>query len=82
MLSKNPDDYVFVADDLLGTAPGPGDTVGISEGSDLKPSAEPTTDGENINKWCARECERSTFVGTDEPLVLRNMSNPKPNIPR
>ena len=81
-LSVNPDDYVYLADEKLDKAPGPGDTNILSEGCDLKPSAVPVTDGEVINRWCTRECERSTFVGMDEPLVLRDMSNPKPNIPR
>lgn len=79
-LSGDPDDYVYLADDVLGTAPGPGDTACISEGSDMKPSAAPIADGQRMNKWCARECERSTIADRGEALRLPDMLQPKPNL--
>lgn len=79
--SDEPDDYVYLADDVLGTAPGPGNTVGISEGSDIKPSAMPLTDAQRMNKWCARECERSIIAESGEELRLPDMRRPTPNMP-
>jgi hypothetical protein len=73
---RDPDDYVYVRDSKLGTAPGPGETVGVAEGSDLKPSATPLEDGERMNKWCARECERG---GWGEAYDLEH---PQPNYHR
>jgi hypothetical protein len=72
------DDYVYVRDSELGKAPGPGETVGLSEGGHMKPSDEPleARDGERMNKWCARECERS---GWDGP---RDLERPQPNYRR
>ena len=79
--SDGPDDHVFLADDALGIAPGPGDTVGISEGSDMKPSAVPLTDGQRMNKWCSRECERSTIAEPGDSLRLPDLRRPTPNMP-
>jgi len=73
---READDYVYVRDSELGTAPGPGETVGISEGSDMKPSAEPIADGERMNKWCARECERGGWHETPD------LERPQPNYRR
>lgn len=49
---KDEDDYVYKGDGELGTAPGPGQTIGISEGSDCKPSATPLKDPLMLNRWC------------------------------
>ncbi len=76
----NPDDYVYQGDDELGTAPGPGSTRGLSEGGDLKPSASLLTDGERMNKWCFRECERCDSFEVGQEIRLRDMRRPKPNI--
>lgn len=76
-----PDDHVHLPDSALGTAPGPGETVGLSEGGEMKPSAVPLTDGARMNKWCARECERSEKVKPGAPIVLDNMEDPIPNMP-
>lgn len=53
-LSDNEDDYAFLADDELGEAPA---DPGTYEGGQGKP-VEPH---ELLNKWCVRECERSTL---------------------
>lgn len=77
---RDVDDYVYVRDsELLGKAPGPGETVGISEGGHCKPSAEPlgAGDGLRMNEWCARECERSGW--NNEP---RDLERPQPNLRR
>lgn len=75
----DPDDYVWHTDDELGAAPGPGHTVGISEGGHLKPSAEPLQDAQRMNKWCARECERSVMVDVGDEVRLPDMNDPRPN---
>lgn len=92
MLSENPDDYVYFSDDELGTAPkDPGTYAGgygkpvpgsfAYEGEHGKPV--PALKGamtEDMNKWCARECERSSM--TPVAVKLPDFVNPKPNIPR
>ena len=66
MLGKEGDDeyddnYEYLADDELGTAP---IHPGSSEGGQIKPQ-----DDENkLNKWCCRECERSQMIPMDSPL--------------
>lgn len=75
---SNPDDYVFVPDSQLGTAPA---CPGTWEGGDGKPSAAPLQDASLINKWCARECERSTISENHEPIAVPNLERPKPNMP-
>ncbi len=76
-----PDDYVHLSDSALGTAPGPGRTVGLSEGGDMKPHALRLADGARMNKWCARECERSEMVERGAPITLPDMERPTPNCP-
>jgi hypothetical protein len=76
-LSDDEDDYVFLSDAEVGEAPPPGKTVGMSEGGHMKPSATPLTDPSQMNKWCARECERSILTETNEPIP--DLSNPQPN---
>jgi len=84
-LSDHPDDYVYIGDDDLGTAPPPGQTIGVSEGGHVKPSAVALTeaDSELMNKWCARECERSKFFKSDQLVLessLPNRRHPAPNL--
>lgn len=74
------DDYVYVRDSELGKAPGPGYTRGVSEGNDLKPSKRPLTDASQMNKWCARECERSEMFEEGEVVVVRDLEHPQPNV--
>lgn len=81
LLSAKDDDNIFLPDSVLGTAPPPGRTITTSEGFEPKPSAGPLTDGTRMNKWCARECERCKRFKLDEPIVLRDMEAPRPNIP-
>jgi hypothetical protein len=57
-LSEDPDDYAFLSDDELDVAP---EDPGTYEGRDAKPQIP----SERLNKWCARECERSIML---EPL--------------
>lgn len=75
MLSDDEDDYVYLADSELGVAP---DESGTWEGEDEKPSCVT----ERLNKWCARQCERSVIAGLDKPIVLVDLEHPAPNIPR
>lgn len=82
MLGKHEDDFVWKPDANLGAAPGPGQTVVLSEGGHMKPSAVPLTSAERMNKWCLRECERADSFEEGEAVVVRDLSNPKPNIPR
>ncbi len=73
-LSEDPDDYVFLSDNELGTAPFPSTTA---ESADMKPSA--TSHLGPLNKWCVRECERSVMVDAGEPIELPDFDHPKPN---
>lgn len=78
-LSDDPDDFVYVGDQALGKAPLPGETVGYSEGGDIKPSATSLTDGEDMNRWCARECERCVMVKPSEVPRLPDLEYPAAN---
>jgi hypothetical protein len=62
-LSDDPDDYAFLADAELGTAP-------VDPGTYEGEHAKPRSDGERLNKWCARECERSRIVERGETIRL------------
>lgn len=62
----DPDDYAWLADDELGTAP---QDPGVYEGGQAKPAGPG-----DMNKWCSRECERSTLVSPGAPLALRAFS--------
>ncbi len=77
-LSEDEDDFVFLADDQLGQAPA---DPGAYEGGYGKPSATPTDDPSIMNKWCARECERSSKLKPSEPITLKDFTNPTPNMP-
>ncbi len=68
--SDDPDDYAYLPDSEVGTAPANPDTA---EGGDMKPTHVLT----RHNKWCARECERSSIVSLTSQcmeLELRDFS--------
>lgn len=71
-LSDDPDDFEYLADDELGEAP---TNPGTYEGQDAKP----TKLAERLNKWCARECERSKKVKPNEdynlPSFIQRLKN-------
>lgn len=52
----DPDDYYYLSDSELGPAP---EDPGTYEGGHGKP----VDDGDLMNKWCVRECERSGSFG-------------------
>lgn len=63
---NNSDDYAFLADHELGEAP---QDPGTYEGGDAKPISP-----ENMNKWCARECERSGTFENAQEIQLSDFS--------
>ena len=70
------DDYVYLADGDLGVAPS---NPGTSEGFQYKPGP----DEPKPNKWCVRECERCYMSDPgreDDPPVLPDLENPRPNM--
>lgn len=77
LLSDKDDDHIYVPDSALGTAGQPG----TWEGGDGRPSDVPLRDSERMNKWCARECERSGIFGPKEEVIVPDLENPTPNIP-
>lgn len=72
------DDFAYYADDELGIAP---EDPGTYEGSHGKPNMF-LDDAEKMNKWCARECERSTIVEPGEEIRLSNFNERLYNMPR
>ena len=60
--SADPDDYAFLADGELGTAPA---DPGTREGWDAKPLV--IRGSEDVNKWCVRECERAWISPPGNP---------------
>jgi hypothetical protein len=64
--TNEPDDYAFLADGELDDAPA---QPGTWEGGHGKPEGP-----HEMNKWCARECERSNIYEAGEPVVLRDYS--------
>jgi hypothetical protein len=68
----NGDDFEWLADDELGTAP---EDPGTYEGDDAKPR----TPDERMNRWCVRQCERHTFAAMGERVELRDFSRRVPN---
>lgn len=73
-LGADVDDYAWLADDELGTAPV---DPGTYEGGHAKPLAPPAVH----NKWCVRECERSTMTDPGEPYDPPDFSRREPNMP-
>jgi hypothetical protein len=59
-LSADPDDVAWLADSELGEAPA---SPGTWEGGFTKPR-----DPAGMNKWCARECERSDMASALDKL--------------
>ena len=72
-LSDDIDDYEWLSDRELEDAPLEVDT---SEGGDTKPK----TKEERLNKWCARECERSKIVKNNEDFELLDFNTRVKNI--
>ena len=68
------DDYAFLSDGELGTAPV---EPGTWEGADGKPQMPQ----DMLNKWCARECERSIVVELNKPLMLPDFTKRNYNQP-
>ena len=69
-LSDNEDDTCYLSDDELGKAPA---DPGTYEGGHAKPACAE----EMMNKWCVRECERSSMSNPgecDKELVLCDFS--------
>lgn len=69
-LSADPDDYAFLADHEVGTAP-------VNPGTYECDSAKPTTPDAFPTKWCVRECERCAMSSPGawaEPLRLRSFA--------
>lgn len=65
-LGSDDDDFAHLADDELGDAPA---DPGEYEGGWGKPSSP-----EQMNKWCARQCERSVAVPKGQPVTLPDYS--------
>lgn len=68
----DPDDFEWLADGELGEAP-------ADPGTYESGHAKPLPDEPKLNKWCARECERSDMFAFDEPVKLRDFSVRIPN---
>lgn len=60
-------DYAFLADGELGIAPV---DPGTYEGRDAKP----THPHDRLNRWCVRECERSSIADLGELVEVRDFS--------
>jgi hypothetical protein len=69
-ISADDDDYAFLADDELGTAP---ENPGTYEGGYGK-------DPLSLNKWCVRECERHAICEVHEDPKLPDYSKRLYNI--
>jgi len=70
------DDYVFLPDSALPTAPV---DPGTHEGS----SGKPRSVEDRLNRWCARECERCVMTKAglpNAPLVLPDLEHLEPNL--
>lgn len=63
------DDYAYYADHEVGEAP---ICPGTWEGGHGKPINAKS--GDDMNKWCARECERSVMEGLHKPITLRDFT--------
>ena len=65
MYYPNGTDYnaEYVQDSRLYTAP-------IDPGTYEGDAAKPRNDASKLNKWCARECERSVICALDEKIEL------------
>ena len=72
-LSADPDDVAYLADGELGDAPA---DPGTYEGGCAKPASP-----DGMNRWCARECERSDMKATVDKLALPDYSARRFNQP-
>lgn len=72
-LSDDIDDYEYLSDGELETAP---ENPGTYEGE----CGKPTSPTEKLNKWCARECERSEMPRDGEWFQLPDFSKKIKNI--
>ncbi len=70
--SDDLDDYVFSGDDEIGQAPA---DPGTYEGDHAKPAGPG-----DFNKWCVRECERTSTGDPGEVVRPPDMVNPQPNL--
>lgn len=77
-LSDTDDDYVFLPDSELPVAPR---DPGTYEGGHGKPDPE-LNSPEKLNKWCFRECERSSTFELNENIILPDLEHPEPNMKR
>jgi hypothetical protein len=68
-----PDDIAWMADGELGEAPA---DPGTYEGGHAKPAGP-----NDMNKWCARECERAKICEAGENLLVRDFSQRMYNQP-
>lgn len=68
-----PDDIAWLTDHELAEAPA---CTGVWEGGFGKPR-----DPSQMNKWCARECERSGIFEQGEPIMLPDYSVRRYNMP-
>lgn len=67
------DDVVYLADSEVGEAP---DDPGTYEGGHGKPDHP-----QRHNKWCARECERSSIIEQGKEITYPDYSVRRYNIP-
>ena len=72
-LSEDDDDFEWLSDLELGEAP-------LDPGSYEGGCAKPLPDEEKLNKWCARECERSVMVKTNEFAKFDNFDKRLANL--
>jgi hypothetical protein len=72
------DDYVYLSDSELHTAP---EKPGTWEAEGTKPSGTPLgpEDIFKMNRWCARQCERSRLLKLGEPIALPDFETCEPN---
>lgn len=70
---NEPDDIAWLADNELGEAPS---DPGTYEGGHGKPDGP-----HDMNKWCARECERSEIFKEGETVTVRNFTQRRYNQP-
>jgi len=76
-LSEDEDDIAWLSDNELGEAP---EDPGTYEGDYGKPLS--VNSGEDLNKWCVRECERCKIFELNEEIKLRNFDERYYNIKR
>lgn len=73
-IGKDEDDWAYAADGEVGEAPV---DPGTYEGCDGKP----VRPEDRLNRWCCRECERSTMAAPGEDFSLRNFAERLCNMP-